>query len=76
MNGKRYDFDQPLDRRLPVLLNGIFCQKVLGVPEVIPMWVAYMDFPAPPEVVEAYKRGLSMELMVILVFRFILGLHY
>ncbi|HNT01197.1 MAG TPA: PatB family C-S lyase [Candidatus Saccharicenans sp.] len=56
MNGKRYDFDQPLDRRNTCSLKWDFCQKVLGVPEVIPMWVADMDFPAPPEVVEAIKK--------------------
>jgi len=44
-----------------------FCQQVLGVHGVIPMWVADMDFPAPPEVVEAVKKGLSTELMVILL---------
>lgn len=56
VNGKRYDFDQPLDRRNTCSLKWDFCQKVLGVPEVIPMWVADMDFPAPPEVIEAIQK--------------------
>ncbi len=53
MENKKYDFDSILDRRQTCSLKWEFCEQVLGVPEVIPMWVADMDFPAPPEVVEA-----------------------
>jgi len=56
MSGKKYDFDSGLDRRHTCSLKWDFCEHVLGVPEVIPMWVADMDFPAPPEVVEAVKK--------------------
>jgi len=53
---KKYDFDHLLDRQNTCSLKWDFCQQILGVPGVIPMWVADMDFPAPPEVVEAVKK--------------------
>ncbi|MDD8021219.1 MAG: PatB family C-S lyase [Acidobacteriota bacterium] len=56
MTDKKYDFDQILDRRNTCSLKWDFCQKILGVSGVIPMWVADMDFPAPVEVVEAIKK--------------------
>jgi len=56
MSEKRYDFDSGLDRRNTCSLKWDFCEQVLGVPEVIPMWVADMDFPAPPEVVDAVRK--------------------
>ncbi|MDW3228971.1 MAG: PatB family C-S lyase [Acidobacteriota bacterium] len=56
MKNNRYDFDRGLDRRNTCSLKWDFCQQVLGVPEVIPMWVADMDFAAPPEVVEAINK--------------------
>ncbi|MDI6697535.1 MAG: PatB family C-S lyase [Candidatus Saccharicenans sp.] len=56
MHNKKYDFGSVLDRRNTCSLKWEFCEQVLGVPEVIPMWVADMDFPAPPEVVEAVVK--------------------
>ncbi|MGQ9801511.1 MAG: MalY/PatB family protein [Candidatus Saccharicenans sp.] len=56
MSQKKYDFDSGIDRRQTCSLKWDFCEQVLGVPEVIPMWVADMDFPAPPEVVEAVRK--------------------
>ncbi|MBP6909440.1 MAG: PatB family C-S lyase [Candidatus Saccharicenans sp.] len=56
MSEKKYDFDHLLDRQNTCSLKWDFCQQILGVPGVIPMWVADMDFPAPPEVVEAVKK--------------------
>jgi len=49
----KYDFDRPLDRRNTCSLKWEYCERFLGEPDVIPMWVADMDFPAPPPVVEA-----------------------
>lgn len=56
MSEKKYDFDHLLDRQNTCSLKWDFCPQILGVPGVIPMWVADMDFPAPPEVVEAVKK--------------------
>ncbi|HEK84868.1 MAG TPA: putative C-S lyase [Candidatus Aminicenantes bacterium] len=56
MNIKLFDFDAGLDRRNTCSLKWDFCEQVLGVPDVIPMWVADMDFSAPPEVVKAVQQ--------------------
>ena len=52
----KYDFDTPVDRR------GTFSYKwdaeadYFGREDVIPMWVADMDFPCAPCVVEAVQQ--------------------
>jgi cysteine-S-conjugate beta-lyase len=51
-----FDFDRITDRRGTWSLKWEHGERVLGDPEVIPMWVADMDFPAPPAVVEALSR--------------------
>jgi len=56
MPGEKYDFETVIDRSQTCSLKWDFCHQVLGVPGVIPMWVADMDFAAPPEVVEAIKK--------------------
>ncbi len=50
-----FDFDTLVDRRRTASLKWDFCERVLGVSGVIPMWVADMDFPAPPVVTEALR---------------------
>jgi cystathionine beta-lyase len=52
----RYDFDTVLDRRQTHSLKWDRCRVDFGLDDVIPMWVADMDFTAPPEVVEAVTR--------------------
>lgn len=49
----RYDFDAVLDRRDTHSLKWDHCARAFGLDDVIPMWVADMDFPAPQPVVEA-----------------------
>jgi cystathionine beta-lyase len=51
----RYDFDRVLDRRHTHSIKWDHCQQSLGLEDVIPMWVADMDFEAPPAVVEALR---------------------
>jgi cystathionine beta-lyase len=48
-----FDFDRITDRRGTWSMKWDLAERKLGVPDVIPMWVADMDFPAPPAVVEA-----------------------
>lgn len=50
------DFDRITDRRGTWSLKWDRAERSLGVPDVIPMWVADMDFPSPPAVVEALTR--------------------
>ncbi len=50
-----YDFDHPPDRRNT---GSIKWDKYAGG-DVLPMWVADMDFAAPPEVLEALRRRID-----------------
>ncbi|HEY3381940.1 MAG TPA: PatB family C-S lyase [Vicinamibacterales bacterium] len=50
-----FDFDAVLDRRRTHSLKWDHCATEFGLDDVIPMWVADMDFAAPPAVVEAVK---------------------
>lgn len=47
------DFDTPVSRAGTSSLKYEGCKDVFGEQDVIPMWVADMDFAAPPEVTEA-----------------------
>jgi len=49
------DFDSILDRRRTGSYKWDFCERAFGEKDVIPMWVADMDFAAPPAVVETLK---------------------
>ena len=46
----KYDFDAVYDRRVP---GDIKYEEIPGIPDVIPMWVADMDFKVLPEIEEA-----------------------
>jgi cystathionine beta-lyase len=48
-----FDFDTVLDRRGTGCLKWDLPARKLGAPEALPMWVADMDFAAPPAVIEA-----------------------
>ena len=52
----KYDFDKIVDRTGTESLKWVYPRKVLKVEDAIPMWVADMDFEAPPAVVEALSR--------------------
>lgn len=49
-------FDRVIDRTGTESMKWAHPRRDLGVPDAIPMWVADMDFEAPPAVVEALKR--------------------
>jgi cysteine-S-conjugate beta-lyase len=48
-----YDFDKLYDRRQTGSIKWDFNQKIFGREDILPLWVADMDFPAPNAVVEA-----------------------
>jgi cystathionine beta-lyase len=52
----KYDFDRVVDRTDTESLKWVYPRKVLKVEDAIPLWVADMDFEAPPAVVEAIRR--------------------
>ncbi len=52
---KIYDFDQVIDRRSTNSIKVDSLQDVFGRADLIPLWVADMDFLSPPEITEAMK---------------------
>ena len=54
-----YDFDTIIDRMPTSSTKWSFRKQRTGVDDIIPLWVADMDFACPPEVVEAVKERAS-----------------
>jgi cystathionine beta-lyase len=54
-----YDFDTIIDRCGTASSKWDRCKKAVGVPDVLPMWVADMDFLSPPPVVEALRKRVE-----------------
>jgi cystathionine beta-lyase len=52
-------FDKVVDRTGSESMKWVHPRRDLGVPDAIPMWVADMDFEAPPVVLEALRRRLE-----------------
>lgn len=52
-DSKRYDFDYITDRHNTSSIKWDFNQRTFGREDILPMWVADMDFPAPEAVIEA-----------------------
>ncbi|MCL1879822.1 MAG: pyridoxal phosphate-dependent aminotransferase [Actinomycetia bacterium] len=54
-----YDFDAPIDRRGTGSIKHDFLLEK-GMPaDILPMWVADMDFAAPPEVLDELQQAVS-----------------
>jgi cystathionine beta-lyase len=51
-----YDLDTPIDRRNTASIKWDYGKHLTGLEELLPLWVADMDFPACAEVIEALKR--------------------
>ncbi len=54
-----YDFDTIINRRGTSSSKWDRCEKAVSVPDVLPMWVADMDFASPPPVVEALRERVD-----------------
>jgi cystathionine beta-lyase len=52
----RYDFDKRIDRTNKASYKWDQSEKLFGRSDILPLWVADMDFEAPKEVVESIKR--------------------
>lgn len=52
----KYDFDQPVNRKNTQSYKWDQTERLFGSQDILPMWVADMDFPSPPEVIEALKQ--------------------
>jgi cystathionine beta-lyase len=51
-----YDFDKRIDRTNKASYKWDQSEKLFGRPDILPLWVADMDFEAPKEVVESITR--------------------
>jgi cystathionine beta-lyase len=56
---KRYDFDKVIDRRGSGAVKSDALMKVYGKEDLIPLWVADMDFETPDFIVEALQKRLK-----------------
>lgn len=54
-----YDFDQVIDRRNTDCEKYDGRERLFGNPDVSPLWVADMDFAAPPPVLDALQQRLN-----------------
>jgi cystathionine beta-lyase len=55
----KYDFDAIIDRQSTSSSKWDRRENAVGVPDVLPMWVADMDFASPPPVVEALRERVE-----------------
>jgi cysteine-S-conjugate beta-lyase len=55
----RYNFDEIIERKGTNSEKWDDNKNVFGRDDILPMWVADMDFPAPAEAIEAIKRRLT-----------------
>ncbi|MCR9011145.1 hypothetical protein [Gabonibacter chumensis] len=51
-----YDFDQIIERKNTDCVKYDNLNEVFGRTDILPMWVADMDFQSPPEVIEAARK--------------------
>ena len=56
---EKYDFDKVIDRRGTGALKLDMLQEYYGDPDLLPLWVADMDFETPPFIVEALRKRLE-----------------
>jgi len=52
----KYDFDTVIDRRDSGSVKWDLADKLFQEKNILPMWVADMDFRSPPQVIDAMKR--------------------
>ncbi|MCD8224881.1 MAG: pyridoxal phosphate-dependent aminotransferase [Clostridiales bacterium] len=52
----KYDFDKRIDRRNTMSLKYDFCEERRGRDDLLPLWVADMDFATAPGIIEALER--------------------
>ncbi len=58
-----YNFDEPVARQGTNSVKHDSRKDVFGTEDLIPMWVADMDFNCPPAIIEALKKRLDHEIL-------------
>ena len=56
---KKYDFDRIIDRRGTGSIKYDDLKERYGRSDLIPLWVADMDFETPPFIVDALKQRME-----------------
>ena len=59
MTHTTYDFDKVIDRRATGTVKYGLLDKAFGRGDLLPLWVADMDFATPPFIVDALKRRME-----------------
>ena len=62
MTTEKYDFDKPVDRRDTGALKLEVLAERYGRPDLLPLWVADLDFETPPFITDALRRRLDHSL--------------
>lgn len=60
---KIYDFDKPVDRRGSHCVKYDALQEFFGQTDLLPLWVADMDFETPDFIIEALRKRLDHAVM-------------
>ena len=58
-----YNFDEIVDRKNTSSVKFDLRDKIFKKEDVIPMWVADMDFKTPPFIMEALRKRLEHEIL-------------
>ena len=58
-NPTAYDFDRVIERRGTSSLKWDFGERIVGRSGLIPLWLADMDFAAPPQIVRALQAAVD-----------------
>jgi cystathionine beta-lyase len=58
-----YDFNEPIDRKNTDSVKYDFTGEYFGTPDLIPMWVADMDFRTPDFIMEAIRKRTEHEIL-------------
>ena len=69
----KWDFDEPVEREETSCVKYDLRREVFGTKDLIPMWVADMDFKTPDFIIKALKKRLDHE---ILGYSFRSGAYY
>jgi len=56
---KAYDFDEIIERAGTGSVKYDLCKELFGTDDVIPMWVADMDFRTPDFIVDAINKRME-----------------
>ncbi len=62
IDSMKYNFDEIVDRKNTSCVKWDFAEKFFEAKDLLPMWVADMDFKTPDFIVEAVKKRAAHEI--------------